>query len=110
MRSITLVLALCATAAAAQPASVRAYLKLFDSDNDGRVSQAEYVEYMSRGFDAMDANHDGILDSSETPPSPRRHGPLTRQTHRLNLITTFKRQDLNHDNYLDAAELAEPPH
>ena len=110
MRSATLVLVLCATAATAQPASVRAYLKLFDSNHDGRVSQAEYVDYMSHGFDAMDTNHDDVLDSSETPPSPRRHGPLTRQTHLRNLIATFKRQDLDHDGYLDAAELAEPPH
>lgn len=110
MRLITLALVLCATAAAAQPASVRAYLNLFDSNHDGRVSQAEYVDYMSRGFAAMDANHDGVLDASETPPSPRQRGPLTRQAHQRNLITTFKRQDLNHDGYLDAAELAEPPH
>ena len=110
MRLATLVLVLCATAASAQPASVRAYLNLFDRDNDGRVSQAEYVDYMGRGFDAMDANHDGVLDTSEMPPSPRQRGPLTRQAHQRNLIATFKRQDLNHDGYLDATELAEPPH
>ncbi len=103
-------LVLCATAAAAQPASVHTYLKLFDSDHDGRVSQAEYVRYMSRGFDAMDVNHDGILEAAEVPPSPRQRGPMTRQAHRRNLIATFKRQDLDHDGYLSAAELAEPPH
>lgn len=98
----------CATWA--QPASVDAYLKMLDADGDGRVSEAEYVAWMMRGFEAMDSNGDGVLDESEMPPSPRQRGALTRADYERNLVRTFRRQDLNHDGYLDARELSEPPH
>lgn len=103
-------LALCSGAAMAQPASIGAYLRLFDSNRDGLISQTEYVAYMSRGFHTMDLNHDGVLDVSEVPPSRRQRGPLTEAQHQRNLIETFRRQDANNDGFLDATELAEPPH
>lgn len=103
-------IAVCSAAAMAQPTSTDAYLKLFDSNGDGLISQAEYVVYMSRGFHALDVNHDGLLDASEMPPSHRQRGPLSEAQHRRNLIQTFRRQDINQDGSLDAAELAEPPH
>ena len=43
------------------------YLKQFDTNGDGKVSEAEYVAYMSQGFYRMDTNHDGILETSELP-------------------------------------------
>ena len=44
-----------------------AYLAMFDRNGDGRVSEPEYVGYLDRGFVAMDANHDGVLEPSELP-------------------------------------------
>lgn len=89
---------------------IHAYLAAMDADGDGRVSLAEYLDYMSVGFQRMDANRDGVLDATEMPPSPRRRGPMTLQQHRRNLTATFHRQDLDRDGYLDARELSEPPH
>ncbi len=87
-RVIALLLAACSATAVAQLASTDVYLKLFDADGDGLISQAEYVTYMSRGFHAMDVNHDGVLDTSEMPPSPRQRGPLTEARHRRLWIST----------------------
>ncbi|HKT26913.1 hypothetical protein, partial [Dyella sp.] len=38
-----------------------------DSNGDGRISEAEYVAYMSQGFYRRDLNHDGVLESDELP-------------------------------------------
>ncbi len=94
----------------AQPTSADAYLKLFDLNGDRRISQHEYVDYMMRGFEALDVNHDGVLDADELPPSPRRHAPLSAEQRRQELTATFHRQDLDHDGMIDARELSEPPH
>jgi hypothetical protein len=54
-----------------------------DTDGDGKVSRAEMAAAAkngrdpSRRFDAMDANHDGMLDASEI------RAALTRRFHRL---------------------------
>ena len=54
-----------------------------DTDGDGKVSRAEMAAMAknghdpSRRFDAMDANHDGLLDRSEIRVA------LTRRFHRL---------------------------
>lgn len=102
--------ALCALAMTAQPGGVDAYLALFDRNGDGRISQHEYVAYMMRGFEALDANHDGVLDADELPPSPRNRAPLSAEQRKRELIATFRRQDLDRDGMLDARELSEPPH
>jgi Ca2+-binding EF-hand superfamily protein len=108
MRRAALALLVFSATAAAQ-SDVDAYLAMMDANHDGRVSLAEYLDYMSAGFRRMDANGDGVLDAGELPPSPRNHGPLTLQQHRRNLAATFRRQDANHDGFLDARELAAPP-
>ncbi|MEO8779263.1 MAG: hypothetical protein ABI389_11415 [Rhodanobacter sp.] len=83
------------------------YLRQFDSNGDGKVSEAEYVAYMSRGFYRMDLNHDGILETSELPGGRGR--PITLQAFQDNLRRQFHQLDRNHDGYLDARELTAPP-
>ena len=94
--------------AAAQAQYSRAdYLTRFDTDHDGRVSEAEYLAYMGRGFAAMDADGNGVLEGAELPGG---HGrPVTRNAHQANLRRQFRRLDANHDGVLDAAELTTPP-
>lgn len=99
-------LALAACAASAQDTRAD-YLKLFDANGDGKVSEAEYLAYMSRGFLGMDSNGDGILESSELPGGRGR--PITLKAYRDNLRQQFHRLDRHHRGYLDAAELTAPP-
>lgn len=84
-----------------------AYLRLFDHDGDGRVSEQEYVDRLSAGFLAMDTNHDGTLEPSELPG--HRGRPVTLVQHQANLRRQFRKLDRNHDGVLDARELAQPP-
>ena len=83
------------------------YLARMDSDGDGRVSQIEYLDWMSYAFDARDGNRDGVLTADELPGGKGQ--ALTRNQHRERLAATFSRQDGNGDGYLSARELAAPP-
>ncbi|WP_329742316.1 hypothetical protein [Dyella sp. A6] len=89
------------------PGTPAAYLHLMDSNGDGRVSEEEYVAYMSRGFHQLDTNGDGVLENRELPGG--RGGPVTLHSWQDNLRRQFHRLDRNHDGYLDARELAAPP-
>ena len=99
----------CALPLAAHAQVQRAgdYLVKMDADRDGRVSLAEYQDWLSYAFDAMDRDHDGLLSPSEQPGG--RGTMLTRAAHRERLAERFRRQDANRDNVLDARELAAPP-
>ena len=83
------------------------YQRQVDADADGRVSQDEYIAWMSYGFDAMDHNRDGVLQAAEQPGV--RGKPLTRVEHRANLVARFKRQDVDRSGFLSAKELSAPP-
>ncbi|MEH6416303.1 hypothetical protein [Pseudomonas sp. CGJS7] len=86
------------------------YLSRMDVDGDGKISLTEYQDWLSYAFDAMDANHDGVLDAQEQPARGRGAGSaLTREQHRQTLAERFRKQDRNHDGWLDARELASPP-
>ncbi len=83
------------------------YLRMLDTDGDGRISVAEYVQYMSAGFRHMDSNADGMLETAELPGS---QGPAISLTQfQDNLRRQFRRLDHNHDGYLTARELTAPP-
>jgi Ca2+-binding EF-hand superfamily protein len=83
------------------------YLRTLDRNGDGKVSEAEYVQYMSTGFRRMDSNGDGVLETSELPGG---HGrPITLPAFQDNLRRQFHRLDRNHDGCLSAKELTQPP-
>jgi hypothetical protein len=83
------------------------YLARMDADRDGRVSLAEYQDWLSYAFDAMDRDRDGTLVPGELPGG--RGTAVTRIAHRARLAATFRKQDANRDGFLDARELAAPP-
>jgi Ca2+-binding EF-hand superfamily protein len=83
------------------------YLQLFDGNGDGRVSEAEYLAYMSRSFQGMDSNGDGTIETDELPGGRGR--AITLAAFQNNLRRQFHRLDRNRDGYLDARELTAPP-
>lgn len=103
---VALAILLTTRTAAAQD-SRSDYLRLFDTDGDGRVSETEYLAYMSRSFQRMDSNGDGILESDELPGGRGR--PITLKAYQGNLRQQFHKLDRNHDGYLNAKELTAPP-
>jgi hypothetical protein len=105
--SLALLLACAAAPALAQVTATSEYLARMDLDADGRVALVEYQDWLSYAFDAMDADHDGVLSSAEQPGG--RGKPLTRDAHRARLAEMFRRQDANRDGVLSATELAAPP-
>jgi EF hand len=81
--------------------------RAMDTNGDGRISEPEYVTYMSQGFYHLDRNHDGILEQDELPGG---HGkPITLKEWQDNLRREFHKLDRNHDGYLSPQELAQPP-
>lgn len=99
--------AVLAPAVQAQVTDTGQYLARMDADGDGRVSLAEYQDWMSYAFDAMDADGDGGLSVQEQPGGRGR--PITRVQYRARLADRFNRQDLDRSGFLEARELAAPP-
>ncbi|MDQ6647079.1 MAG: EF-hand domain-containing protein [Pseudomonadota bacterium] len=83
------------------------YLQQFDSNGDGRVSEAEYLNYMSRSFRRMDADGNGVLTPDELPGGRGRAVSLS--SFQGNLRQQFHKLDRNRDGYLNARELTAPP-
>ena len=83
------------------------YLSKMDRDGDGKVSLAEYQDWLTYAFDGMDRDRDGVLSAAEQPGGKGQ--PLTREQHRTRLAERFRKQDANRDGTLSARELAAPP-
>lgn len=83
------------------------YLARLDRSGDGRVSLAEYQQWMGYAFERMDLDRDGRLVAAELPGGRGR--PISLAEHRKSLAEAFRRQDLDGDGLLDARELAAPP-
>lgn len=83
------------------------YLSKMDADRDGRVSLAEYQDWLGYAFHGMDRDRDGVLSAAEQPGG--RGKPLGLAEHRARLAERFARQDVNRDGFLSARELAAPP-
>ena len=58
------------------------YLARMDADGDGRVSLAEYQDWLSYAFTRMDANGDGVLAPDELPGGRGRPGEGSRTAKR----------------------------
>lgn len=104
-----LVVALALLTSLAQAQTRSEYLRRFDTNGDGRVSLAEYQDYMSQGFHAMDSNGDGVLSADELPAGVRTRTATTLEGHRRALARMFDLLDVNNDGFLDANELTAPP-
>lgn len=100
-------LASVAGIATAQVTETGQYLAKMDADGDGRVSPAEYIDWMTYAFDGMDRDGDGVLSTAEQPGGKGK--PITREEHRARVAARFNRQDADRDGYLSARELAAPP-
>jgi len=46
-------------------AHTKELLKLMDADANGKISRAEFMDFMSKEFDRLDVNKDGELDVKE---------------------------------------------
>jgi Ca2+-binding EF-hand superfamily protein len=82
-----------------------------DADHDGHVSLAEYQDWLSAAFRAMDRNGNGVIDLNEFDPAvvTAHTQPLSLTQHRRNLEMRFRLQDVDRDGYLNARELGAPP-
>lgn len=107
--SLPVAFVLLVVAGTAQAQTRADYLSRFDTDGDGRVSLAEYQEYMGRGFHAMDRNGDGVLSADELPAGVRTRTATTLEGHRRSLARMFDVLDVNNDGFLSANELTAPP-
>jgi Ca2+-binding EF-hand superfamily protein len=109
MQRLVACLLACALAsmASAQVQRTNDYLSKMDADRDGRVSLAEYQDWLGYAFHGMDRDGDGVLSAAEQPGG---RGPtMTLAEHRARIAARFARQDANRDGFLSAKELAAPP-
>ncbi len=97
-----------ATELARSPAEL---LQRFDSNHDGRVTLYEYQRYLSRGFEAMDRNRDGIVAAEELPDGTRYHErrALDLTTLEQRFARQFHALDHDRNGSLDLKELNQPP-
>lgn len=105
-RSLALLLLVLPFAALAQTTATGLF-RAMDSNGDGRISEAEYVDYMSQGFARRDRNHDGVLEANELPGG--RGNPVSLSAWQDDLRREFRQLDRNRDGYLSPQELMQPP-
>ena len=107
MRVPILVLLALPMLANAQVQRTGDYLQRMDRDGDGKVSLAEYQDWLGYAFHGMDRDRDGVLSAAEQPGG--RGKPVTLAEHRARIAERFRKQDANRDGFLNARELASPP-
>ena len=107
--SVPVLLLACALpiVANAQVQRTSDYLSKMDVNGDGKVSLAEYQDWLGYAFQGMDRDRDGVLSAAEQPGG--RGAPLTLAEHRARIAARFAKQDANRDGFLSAKELAAPP-
>ena len=107
MRAAVAALLLWLPAAVLAQGTAAGLFQAMDTNGDGRISETEYVAYMSQGFYRLDRNHDGVLEADELPGG---HGkPITLQEWQDNLRKEFRKLDRHHHGYLTEQELMQPP-
>lgn len=104
--ALSLLSLLCASA----PTSAQSragYFGSADGDHDGRLSLAEFQDWMSYAFRRMDGNRDNVLDPGEqhVPNATR----LTLEELHARQAEQFRRQDKNRDGFLSEQEFLAPP-
>jgi Ca2+-binding EF-hand superfamily protein len=68
------------------------------------VTRAEYLQEFQARFNAMDTNHDGVLDSSEVAAAQQKQLEAARAAEQQQLEADFAKLDTNHDGQLSKAE------
>jgi Ca2+-binding EF-hand superfamily protein len=107
MRASLATLLLWLPVAALAQDTASALFQAMDANGDGRISETEYVAYMSQRFYLLDRNHDGVLEQDELPGG--RGKPITLKEWQDNLRREFNKLDRHHRGYLDQRELMQPP-
>jgi Ca2+-binding EF-hand superfamily protein len=71
-----------------------------------QVTRAEYLGNFQARFQAMDTNHDGVLDSGEVAAAQQKELGEARANEQRQLQAEFDKLDTNHDGQLSKAEFA----
>ena len=75
-------------------------VRMADTNNDGEVSKAEFVQHAGQKFDKMDTNGDGNLDAAEIAACDMKHGKDYKKKdgkHKDDRNVVEKRSDTNHE-------------
>ena len=102
MSPVPLITALGFALAVALPVSVDGQRLAYgraDTDNDGRLSRAEYLTARDQQFGRFDKNGDGAVDDADFPPGTSHAGAMATIGRRLAAV------DANHDGALSHTEL-----
>lgn len=75
------------------------------------TTRTQFLANYEAEFNAMDTNHDGVLDASEVAAAQQKQVQAARAEQQQRLTAEFDRLDTNHDGQLSKAEFlaAAPP-
>ena len=104
---IALALLIYLVPAVAGAQSRDSYFADADLDRDGRLSLAEFQDWMSYAFRQMDANRDDVLAPEEQHVQNAKRLTLAELNARQ--AEQFRRQDKNRDGFLSQQEFLAPP-
>jgi Ca2+-binding EF-hand superfamily protein len=99
----TMLLAMAAPAAIAQPLAGAGILGQLDVDHDGKITKQETVDARERLFVRLDSNGDGVVDQDEVEQA--RQSIIDRAAMvEARLSNQWKRMDKDRDGKVSAAE------